>query len=132
MKRIFLALLIILSHFCADAQLTSPTFVELLYNKKYPLDRLDTLTQQEQFFYMQFAAAHPNDTASAQLRSMIDGHITYLNMASITMSQRPQLPEEYIWPLTQQNDSLNFDFLLNIVSHEDFLIDYLGRCVRTP
>jgi hypothetical protein len=63
---------------------------------------------------------------------MIDGHVTYLNMASITMSQRPRLPEEYIWPLTQQNDSLNFDFLLNIVSHEDFLIDYLGRCVRTP
>jgi cyclophilin family peptidyl-prolyl cis-trans isomerase len=132
MKKSCFAFLIVLCQFCAYTQLPNPSFVNFLYNKQYPLHRLDTLTQQEQFFYMQFAASHPNDTASAQLRSILDGHVNYLNMASITMSQRPQLPKEYIWPLTQQNDSLNFDFLLNIVSHEDFLIDYLGRCVRTP
>jgi cyclophilin family peptidyl-prolyl cis-trans isomerase len=132
MKRILLAITIILSYCGAAAQLPDPSFVELLYNKKYPLDRLDTLTQQEQFFYMQFAASHPNDTASAQLRSMIAGHVNALNEASITMSQRPILADEYVWPLTQQNDTLNFDFILNIDSHENFLIDYLGRSVRTP
>jgi cyclophilin family peptidyl-prolyl cis-trans isomerase len=132
MNKTFIATLVCLVSICANAQLPNPSFVELLYNKKYPLDRLDTLTQQEQFFYMQFAASHPNDTASAQLRSMIAGHVNALNEASITMSQRPILADEYVWPLTQQNDTLNFDFILNIDSHENFLIDYLGRCVRTP
>ena len=132
MNKTFIAALVGLVSICAKAQLPDPSFVELLYNKKYPLDRLDTLTRQEQFFYMQFAASHPNDTASAQLRSLIQGHVNALNEASITMSQRPILPNETIWPLTQQNDSLNFDFLLHLPTSENFFIEYLGRCVRTP
>lgn len=134
MNRIFIAAFACSVSISSKAQLPSPSFVELLHNDHYPLQQVDSLNLDERLYYLQFMASHPNDSASAQARKIIKEQSIMLLLSSQTMNQRLQLEDLWIWPLTQQVDTLNYSFIDELRQNwrDPYLIDFMGRCVRTP
>lgn len=134
MNRIFIAAFAYFVSISAKAQLPSPSFVELLHNEHYPLQQVDSLNLDERLYYLQFIASHPNDSASAQARKIIKEQSIMLLLSSQTMNQRLHLEDLWIWPLTQQADTLNYAFIDELRQNwrDPYLIDFMGRCVRTP